>query len=31
LYRQAILPWGSAVIAGLAFVWLVQRAVLATG
>lgn len=31
LYRRAVLPWGSAVIAGLAFVWLVQRAVLAPG
>ena len=26
LYRDAILPWGSAAIAGLALVWLVQRA-----
>ena len=31
LYRNAVLPWGSAAIAGLAFVWLVQRAVLAPG
>jgi hypothetical protein len=31
LYRQAILPWGSAAIAALALVWLVQRAVLTTG
>ena len=31
LYRQAVLPWGSAAIAGLAFVWLVQRAFLAPG
>lgn len=29
LYRNALLPWGSAAIAGLALVWLVQRAVLA--
>jgi hypothetical protein len=26
LYRNALLPWGSAAIAGLALVWLVQRA-----
>lgn len=26
LYRNAVLPWGSAAIAGLALVWLVQRA-----
>lgn len=31
LYRNAVLPWGSAAIAGLAAVWLVQRAVLAPG
>ena len=31
LYRTAFLPWGSAGIAALAFVWLVQRAVLARG
>ena len=29
LYRHAVLPWGSAAIAGLALVWLVQRAILA--
>lgn len=28
-YRQAVLPWGSAAIAGLALVWLIQRAFLA--
>jgi hypothetical protein len=26
LYRRAVLPWGSAVIASIALVWLVQRA-----
>ncbi len=26
LYRNAVLPWGSAAIAGLALVWLIQRA-----
>jgi hypothetical protein len=26
LYRRTIMPWGSAAIAALAFVWLVQRA-----
>lgn len=30
-YRRAIMPWGSAAIAALALVWLVQRAVLPTG
>jgi hypothetical protein len=30
-YRRAIMPWGSAAIAALAFVWLVQRAVLPSG
>ena len=30
-YRNAVLPWGSAAIAGLALVWLVQRAILAPG
>jgi hypothetical protein len=29
LYRHGVLPWGSAAIAGLALVWLVQRAFLA--
>jgi hypothetical protein len=29
-YRRAFMPWGSAAIAAVAFVWLVQRAVLAT-
>jgi hypothetical protein len=24
-YRRAVMPWGSAAIALLAFVWLVQR------
>ncbi|MEP6549445.1 MAG: HupE/UreJ family protein [Gammaproteobacteria bacterium] len=28
-YRRAVMPWGSAAIAALALVWLVQRAVLA--
>jgi len=28
LYRRAVLPWGSAVIAALATVWLVERALL---
>jgi hypothetical protein len=31
LYRNAVLPWGSAAIASLALVWLVQRAFLAPG
>jgi hypothetical protein len=31
LYRNTVLPWGSAAIAGLALVWLVQRALLAPG
>ena len=26
VYRRTVLPWGSAAIAALAFVWLVQRA-----
>jgi HupE / UreJ protein len=30
-YRRAVLPWGSAAIASLALVWLVQRAVFPTG
>ncbi len=30
-YRRALLPWGSAMIASLALVWLVQRAFLPTG
>ena len=29
-YRRALLPWGSAVIAGLALVWLIERAFLPT-
>jgi hypothetical protein len=28
LYRRAVMPWGSAAIAALALVWLVQRALL---
>jgi hypothetical protein len=31
LYRRAIMPWGSALIAAVALVWLVQRAVFPTG
>ena len=31
LYRRAIMPFGSAIIAALALVWLVQRAFLPTG
>jgi hypothetical protein len=31
LYRRALMPWGSAAIAALALVWLVQRAALAPG
>ena len=31
LYRNTVLPWGSAAIAGLALVWLLQRAILAPG
>ena len=31
IYRRALLPWGSALIAGVALVWLVQRALLPTG
>jgi hypothetical protein len=30
-YRRALLPWGSAMIASVAFIWLVQRALLPTG
>ena len=30
-YRRGVLPWGSALIAGLACVWLVQRAWMPTG
>jgi hypothetical protein len=30
-YRRAVIPWGSAVIAATALVWLVQRAVFPTG
>jgi hypothetical protein len=30
-YRRAVMPWGSAAIAALAFVWLVQRAVMVGG
>jgi hypothetical protein len=30
-YRRAVMPWGSAAIAALALVWLVQRALLPTG
>jgi len=29
-YRRAVLPWGSAAIAGLALIWFVQRAFLPT-
>jgi len=31
VYRRALLPWGSAAIAGLALVWLLQRALLSSG
>jgi HupE / UreJ protein len=31
LYRRAVMPWGSAVIAAVALVWLVQRAFFPTG
>jgi hypothetical protein len=31
LYRQTVLPWGSAAIASLALVWFVQRAFLPAG
>jgi hypothetical protein len=31
LYRRALMPWGSALIAAVALVWLVQRAFLPTG
>jgi hypothetical protein len=30
-YRRAVMPWGSAAIAAVALVWLVQRAILPTG
>ena len=30
-YRRTVMPWGSAAIAALAFVWLVQRAVFPSG
>jgi hypothetical protein len=30
-YRRAVMPWGSAAIATVALVWLVQRAMLPTG
>ena len=30
-YRRGLLPWGSAAIASLALVWLVQRAFLPVG
>jgi len=30
-YRRTLMPWGSAGIAALALVWLVQRAVFPTG
>lgn len=30
-YRRAVMPWGSAAIAALALVWLVQRAILPVG
>ncbi len=30
-YRRTVMPWGSAAIAALAFVWLVQRAAFPTG
>jgi hypothetical protein len=26
IYRRGVMPWGSALIVGLASVWLVQRA-----
>jgi hypothetical protein len=28
IYRRSVMPWGSAVIAAVALVWLVQRAML---
>jgi hypothetical protein len=28
IYRRAVLPWGSALISGVAAVWLIQRAFL---
>jgi hypothetical protein len=31
VYRRALMPWGSAVIAGVALVWLVQRAFFPVG
>ncbi len=31
VYRRAVMPWGSAVIAAVALVWLVQRAVFPSG
>ena len=31
VYRRTLMPWGSAVIAAVALVWLVQRAFLPTG
>ena len=30
-YRRALMPWGSAAIAAIALVWLVQRAVFPSG
>ena len=30
-YRRAVMPWGSAAIAAIALVWLVQRAVFPSG
>jgi hypothetical protein len=30
-YRRTVMPWGSAAIAALAFVWLVQRAAFPVG
>jgi hypothetical protein len=30
-YRHGLMPWGSAAIAVIAFVWLIQRAVLPLG
>jgi hypothetical protein len=31
IYRRTVMPWGSAAIAAVALVWLVQRALLPTG
>ncbi len=31
VYRRTIMPWGSAAIAALAFVWLIERAAFPTG